>query len=453
MSTRTEKYDLTSGGILGKLLAVALPIMGTQLMQMAYNLADMFWLGRVGTNAVAASGTAGMFMWLSMAFIMVGRMGAEIGVSQSLGKADEKAALKYAQNAVFLSIFLGIGYALCMILFRYPLVGFFNIQEEVVAADTRLYLVIASLGIPLTFITSALVGAFNASGNSRTPFVINSVGLTANIILDPVLIFALDMGIAGAAFATILSQAVVCVLMIFAILRSKNRPFDHFSFFVKPERQIVRQIFRWTIPIGLESMIFTFLSMIISRFVNVFGAPAMAVSRIGSQIESLSWLIGGGFGSALTAYVGQNFGAGKWTRIHRGFRLSIGAMAVWGALVTILLFFCGDALFSLFLPDPKIIEMGAVYLKLLASCQLPMCLEFIAAGAFKGTGRTLEPSVVSIVSNGLRVPLAYVLSLTSLGLNGIWLGVSAGAILRGVWMFVWYLLAARKQPRTDAESA
>ncbi|MDL2234244.1 MATE family efflux transporter [Ruminococcaceae bacterium OttesenSCG-928-L11] len=441
----SNNYDLTSGSILQKLLLVALPIMGTQLMQMTYNLTDMFWLGRVGSDAVAASGTAGMYMWLSGALMMIGRMGSEIGVSQSLGRSDTENARIYSQNAMLLAAGLGILYTVGMIAFRRPLVGFFNIQEANVRIDTENYLAIAALGIPFTYLSAVITGTFNGSGNSRTPFLANTAGLICNIILDPLMIFTLDMGIQGAALATILSQGVVCLLMIVALLKDKNRPFTEYRFFVRPSAPHCKQILRWSFPIAIESMLFTFLSMINSRFVAAFGANAMAVSRVGSQIESLSWLIGGGFGTALTAYVGQNFGAGKHDRIAQGFKISSIVMAIWGIMITLLLFFAGGALFSIFLPDPDLVKMGAVYLQFLAMCQLPMCLESVSAGAFKGAGRTLEPSIISVVSNGIRVPLCYFLSLTSMGLNGIWLGICLGAVLRGTWSYLWYILDARKK--------
>lgn len=451
MSRRSAKYDLTQGGILNKLLLVALPVMGTQLMQMSYNLTDMFWLGRVGSGAVAASGTAGMFLWLSGAFMMIGRMGAEIGVSQSLGRDDLHHAKRYAQNALCLAALLGIAYALFLLVLGRPLIGFFNIQEPHVALQARRYLLIVSAGIPCSFLTSSLTGSFTASGNSRTPFLVNAAGLVCNMILDPLMIFGVNLGIAGAAIATVLSQCVSCLLMLAAMKKDKNRPFERFAFFKRPALRYIRPILKWSVPICIENMMFTLLSMVTSRFVAGFGTNAMAVSRVGSQIESLTWLIGGGYGSALTAFTGQNFGAGKWERIHRGFSLSTAAMFVWGLAVTALVFFFGGFLFSIFLPDPDIVAMGATYLRILAICQIPQCFEAVAGSSFKGIGRTLPPSVVSVGANLFRVVLTYALSRTSMGLVGIWWGISLSACLRGLWGFVWYLLYARRLPKQDIQ--
>lgn len=448
-----KKYMLTEGGILRKLLVVAIPIMGTQLVQMSYNLTDMFWLGKVGEKAVAASGTAGMFMWLSMAFVMIGRMGAEIGVAQSLGRGTKENALGYAQTSIVLAMILGTLFGLVLIVFRGPLVGFFNMQDATVARDTRNYLFIVSLAMPATFVTSAIVGIFNGTGNTRMPFIVNAIGLVTNMILDPLMIFTFGLGITGAAIATICAQFLAFLLMVLAVKKSKSRPFEKIRFFKRPDGTFTSQILKWTIPISLQSLFFTVMSMIANRFVNAFGTSAVAVGRVGSQIESLSWLIGGGFGSAVTAFMGQNYGAGKWTRIRKGFRISCIAMAVYGTLITCLIYFGAAFLFSIFLSDPDIVSMGVVYLHILAICQIPQCLEAVAESAFKGTGRTMPPSVVSISSNILRVILAFALSKTALGLSGIWIAITLTASMRGLVTFIWYLLASQKHPTTDLDAA
>lgn len=448
---KTKAYNLTEGGILNKLLVIALPIMAMQLVQMAYNLTDMFWLGMVGSGAVAASGSAGMYLWLSMGFLMFGRMGAEIGVSQNIGGGNEDAAKTFSQNALFLALASGVVFGGVLVIFNGPLIGFFNIQEREVADSAASYLAITGIGIPATYISAAVGGSFSGAGNSRMPFYINSIGLVVNIILDPVLIFSLDMGIEGAAIATITAQIIVCVLSVLALKKSRARPFAEFKLIVRPHWDTVKRILKWSVPICVETMLFCFLSMIISRFVAAWGADAIAAQRVGGQIESLSWLIGGGFASALTAYIGQNYGAGKWGRIHRGFRVSALIMICWGALITAIIFFGARPLSSIFLTDPDIIDISTGYLRILSVCQLMYCLEVIAAGAFRGIGKTLPPSFATAAGNLIRIPIVYLLSQGPLGLNGIWWGVTIGAILRSTLLFGWYMLYAKKQPREDIE--
>jgi len=419
--------------------------MATQLFQMLYNLIDMFFLGRVSSDAVAASGTAGMYIWLAAAFLMVGRMGAEIGVSQSIGQLNNQAAKAYAQNSIFLATILGILYGGVMIIFSHQLIGFLQIQETTVIGYAVDYLMIVALGIPLTFVSAAINGAFTGAGNSKLPFYINGIGITINVIISPVFIITLGLGIRGAAIATLLAQALVFVLFGLAIKYHKSRPFQQFNFkeCLIPSKKVFLQILKWSLPISLESLCFTFLSMIIARFVAVYGADAIAAQRIGSQIESLSWLIGGGFASALTAFVGQNFGANKWDRIHKGFYLSLVIISVWGIFVSFILFFGAKQLMSFFISEVEIISLGNHYLRIFSVSQLATCIEALAAGAFRGVGKTQPPSIISITFNVLRVPLASLLSQTSLGLNGIWWGLTIGGLFKGVILMGWYVIYSR----------
>jgi putative MATE family efflux protein len=440
-SASVDKHNLTEGGILKKLIFISAPIMGTQFLQMAYNLTDMFWLGRIGSDAVAASGAAGMYMWLSLGFMLLGRMGAEIGVAQSIGRGDKKAALGFSQNAMFIAAVTGLAFGLGMILFRWELTGFFNFREAHVAEAGAAYLAIVGISIPITFVTSVAVGSFNAAGNSRTPFLMNGLGLAANVILDPLFILTLNGGVRGAAAATVISQVIAGIGMFTALFFFKDRPFRQYSLRFRPDTQKILRMLKWSIPVGLESLLFCFLAMVTSRLEASFGAEVMATSKVGGQVESLSWLIGGGFGSALIVFIGQNYGAGKWDRIRRGLRIALAAMTLWGLFVSLLLFFAGGLIFPLFLPDPKLLHLGTRYFQILAFCQLPMNLEAVGAGAFKGTGRTLPPALASIVSNIIRPILAFFLASTSLGLYGVWVAVSATAVLRGLWVCLWYFLS------------
>lgn len=186
-------YDLTQGGILKKLLMVALPIMGTQLLQMTYNLTDMFWLGRMqnSVTAVAASGLAGMFLWLGMALMLIGRIGAEIGTSQNLGRDDKEAALGYAQESVRIALLLGCLYGLVLLTLAGPLVSLLQVREGDVFHSTCDYLRIVAAGIPFTYVSAAITGGFNGAGNSRLSFWANAVGLAVNMVLDPLMILSL----------------------------------------------------------------------------------------------------------------------------------------------------------------------------------------------------------------------------------------------------------------------
>jgi putative MATE family efflux protein len=441
---RLEKYDLTTGKILNKLLLIAVPIMGTSFIQMAYNLINMFWLGSIGSGAVAAAGTAGMFTWVSMSLLILSRMGIDIGVSQSFGKGKLDTAKSFAQTAFTFSVILGILYMMLMIVFRVQLIGFFKIPDASVNRAAQTYLTVISLGTPFAFTSAVMTSTFNASGNSRLPFAVNAIGIALNMALDPLLIFILKLGINGAAVATVISQLTVCCILLYLITKSTYRPFQSFRLLAKPETGLLKQILKWSIPVALENLLFSFLTILINRMVAGFGVFPMAVMRVGSQIESITWLIAGGYATALTTFVGQNYGAKKPERIARGMRISFTAMSVWGLIVTLLMLFFGRFFMSVFLHEREAIELGATYMIFLAVCQISGSLENISSSFLRGAGKTLPPSVVSILCNTIRVPVAYFLSISPLGLTGLWIGFISGAILRGMVLILVYLFNARR---------
>ena len=442
---KTNALDLTQGSILKNLVLMAMPIMATSFIQMTHNLVDMFWLSRLSTEAVAAGGGAGMYLWLSMALLLIGRMGAEIGVSQNIGRGDRQNALNFAQNAFTLSLILGVAYGLLLVFGRVILVGFFNIDDQYVIELTQEYLVYVSFAIPFMFANAVVTGIFYGSGNTKTPFFINSSALLINIAISPVFIFVLGLGVMGAAVSTSIAQIAGFLLFVFAIKKYKARPFEKFKLLIVPAKKYISQIFRWGTPIALESALFTSLTLIATRFIAEFGVGALAVARVGSQIEALSWLIGGGFASAVTAFVGQNFGAGKLSRVRAGFKISVGVMSAWGLFISLVMFVFAAQLIGIFLDDPAELQMGIEYMRIFAFVQIFACLEGVAAGCFRGRGLTIPPSINSIVFNTLRVPLAFILSRGPLGLNGIWIAFAISTTLRGVCIMGWYIINSKKK--------
>ena len=146
-----QSYNLTEGKVVQALFRVALPIMGTSLVQLAYNLTDMIWVGRIGARAVAAVGTAGFFTWLAMAFILIPRTGAQVGVAQAIGRGDSREAKIYIQHSIQLIICLALFYGAILIVFRKPLIGFFNLKETDIINNATIYPVIISCGLLFYF--------------------------------------------------------------------------------------------------------------------------------------------------------------------------------------------------------------------------------------------------------------------------------------------------------------
>lgn len=181
--------DLTQGPILGNLIRLSLPIIGTSFMQMAYNLTDMMWLGRMGSEAVAAVGAASFFSWFGTSLLLITRIGAEVGVSQSIGRRNAGEAASYARHAMVWALILTTIYMVITISLAPQLLGVLNLQSTTVKADATLYLRIISFGFIATFLNPTFQGTYNGAGNSRQPFWYLLAGLLTNMVLDPLLIF------------------------------------------------------------------------------------------------------------------------------------------------------------------------------------------------------------------------------------------------------------------------
>lgn len=439
--------NLTERGITKTLFKLALPIMGTSFVQMAYNLIDMIWVGRIGTGAVAAVGTAGFFTWLANAFILIPKIGAEVGVAQSTGQQNMREVKKYIKHSIQMVIFLALLYGLILIAFRDSFIGFFNLGDEAIIQDAISYLVIVSCGFVFFFINPVLTAIFNGYGDSKTPFIINSIGLLANLVLDPLLIMGIGpfprLGVAGAAIATIISQGIATFLFIIKSKRALNI-FSNIHLFTKPDLAHIVRITKLGLPTALQSGLFSIIGMVLARIIAQWGPTPIAVQKVGSQIESISWMTAGGFQSAMSAFVGQNYGAQKWDRVKKGYYIGIIIVSCIGLFATALLFFGARPLFTIFINEEEAIQQGIQYLRILAFSQLFMCIEIATAGAFNGLGKTIPPSIVGIIFNFIRIPSAIILSSTILGLNGIWWTISMTSILKGIILTSWFVILLRK---------
>ena len=282
------RINLLEGKILPALSALALPIMATSLIQMAYNLIDMIWIGKIGASAVASVGAAGMFMWLSNGLATLAKMGGQIKVGHALGAQKKEDAASYAQSSIQMGIVFAIGFGILSIVFADEMIGFFQLNSAQVIQDAKLYLMITCGLVIFSFMNQIFTGILTAMGNSRTSFIATGIGLVLNIMLDPLFIFGFGaippMGVAGAAIATVLAQLVVMLLFLHTILRDTVL-FSNIHILHSYSSQHTMEIFRIGLPSAVQSMLFSGISMVIARLIAGWGDAAVAVQKVGSQIE------------------------------------------------------------------------------------------------------------------------------------------------------------------------
>lgn len=442
-----KKVDLIQGSIVKGLTKLALPIMATAFLQMAYNLVDMIWIGKVGSDAVAAVGVAGMYIWLSNGLIMVARIGTQVKVAQHLGAKEPEEAVYFAKSGFQMAICFGLFYGLICIFFRESLVGFFQLDNPEIINSAIAYLVITGGFIIVNYVNQIFTGIWTALGNSQVTLIATLVGVLINFVLDPVFIFGLgpfpQLGVIGAAMATLLAQVIVCITF-FIVVRKEEVIFKKIKNIFKVELCYCKNITKIGLPAGIQNMLFTLMSMVIARMITQFGDAAIAVQKVGSQIESISWLTADGFSTAVNAFVAQNKGAGQEVRVDKGYKTAFVIMLLWGVFTSTLLIVYPAQLFGLFIDEAEVIQIGINYLRIMGYSQLFMCMELATAGAFQGLGRSLPPSIIGTIFIAARIPLAYGLIQTSLGLDGIWWAISITSVIKGIILPIWFIYIRRK---------
>lgn len=427
--------NFTQGKILPQLMSLALPIMGTGLAQLAYNFADIFWVGRLDSRSVAAVSIAGFIAWITFSVACITKVGAEVCIAQAIGQRKLVAARQLAAHAVTIAAAVSVVTLTLLLCFMRSLVGLFGLEEEI-SEQCIGYVKIMAYCMPFWFFAPTFAGIYNATGNSRTPFVVSSIAILINIVLDPFLIFGVGffpaLGVRGAAIATGSSLIVEFLIFVTLLLRPSTTPIAGFRFFTPLKRGLSLRLFKVGAPASLQSALFAALSMVLSTIAaSIGGHVGVAVQGAGSQIESLSWITANGVSTALGAYIGQNYGAKKLGRAMKSFAAGMGVVSVYGALVGACFMLLGEEIFALFIPgDSAVIEEGGRYLYIFGISQMFLCAEIAASGAFNGLGRSYYPAVVTVVFNALRIPLALVLS-RYMGLSGVWWAMCITTLIKG----------------------
>lgn len=431
----SQRNNLLEGNILNKLIWLALPIMGTSFLQMAYNLVDMLWIGRLGSGPVAAVGTAGFYTWFSLSLIRLVQTGTEVKIAQYIGANNQEKAGKTAATAIWYSVVLAILFTAIVLIFSNSLIAFFGIKDPVVEGQAVTFLRIVGSGMIVSFLNPVMSCVYNGAGKSAVPFRANAVGLIANLILDPVFIFVLGLGVSGAAIATVLSQVFVTLILIY--LYKVDKPFSGFVGAKGLSFESVNEITHIGLPVALQSGLFTIFGILIAKVIASFGADAIAAQKVGVQIEAISYMTASGFAAAVGAFTGQNYGAGNIKRVKEGIITAFGVMGVFGIFTTLLLYGFAEPLYKIFISSGDSVPIGISYLKILGISQFFMCVEITLTGLYNGLGKTRPPAIMSVIFTGARVPAAMLLSSPALfGLDGVWWTITITSMIKGILMII-----------------
>ncbi|MDO4978057.1 MAG: MATE family efflux transporter [Eubacteriales bacterium] len=430
--------ELTKGPIVKTILNLAIPIMASAFLATLYNICDMAWVGTLGAKTVAGVGVGGMYMWLANGFATLPRMGGQVLTAQSLGAGEEEKAKNYTRVAIHLIFLFGLIFGGISFVFTKQLVAFFHLNDELAIHVAYRYMRITCGLIIFSFLNFTLTGLYTADGDSKTPMVANFLGLVLNMILDPLLILGLGpfprMEAVGAAVATVFSQLLVSIILCVRMnsRKTKAKVFQNQNFFRPCHSEEYKRIIEIGTPASIQSMVYCFISMILTRFISNFGPEAFAVSRVGGQIESISWNTADGFSAAINSFCGQNYGAKEYDRIRKGYRFALLTSFAWGLLVFLAFLFLPRPISSVFFHEEKAIAFSVAYLIIIGLSEPFMMAEIVTSGALCGLGQTKLSSIISVTLTAIRIPIAFLLMRTPLGLNGIWWAYTISSVMKGI---------------------
>ena len=436
--------DLTKGNITKGLVLFALPMIAGNLLQQLYNIADTLIVGRaLGRNALAAVGSAYTLMTFLTSVFLGLSMGAGALFSICLGKQDKPSLRSAVAHA--LGLILGVTLLLnaAVYLFLDEILLFLQIPAEL-AADMRTYLLIIFAGLLATSVYNFFACLLRAVGNSVAPLWFLGISALLNIGLDLLFVLVFHWGIAGAAAATVFSQYVSGIgLLAYTFLRC--REFLPSRAELRFRREILRELLDLSMLTCAQQSAMNFGILLIQRLVDSFGPITMAAFAAAVKIDTFAYLPVQDFGNAFSTFVAQNFGAGRTERLRRGFRqallLSAGFSVVLSALVCIF----AHPLMHIFVQagETEVLAAGVRYLRVEGAFYAGIGCLFLLYGFYRAVKRPGMSVVLTVISLGTRVALAYALAGT-LGEVGIWAAIPIGWALADLTGLGYYLLRRTK---------
>ncbi|WP_461615092.1 MATE family efflux transporter [Clostridium sp. Marseille-QA1073] len=436
----TMVMDMKKGSPTKLILNFAFPMLIGNIFQQVYNMVDSIVVGRfVGKNALAAVGSSFSLMNFITLLIIGLCMGSSIVISQYFG-AEDYEGLKRVVSTSFIFMFIfTVLLSILTFLFTKPLLMLIKTPAEILE-DSTSYLQIVFAGLIFTFLYNASASLLRALGDSKTSLYFLIIASIINIVLDLVFVLNFKMGVAGVAYATVIAQAVASILsLIYAfskvpILRMKKKEFVF-------DRTIFPVIAKYSFLTSIQQSIMSIGMVAVQGLVNTFGADVIAAFTAAGKVDSLAYLPVQDFGNAFSTYVAQNVGAGKKERVHEGVKSAVKIIIVFCIISSILILMSSEYLMKIFVDssEVKVIETGIEYISVVGVFYMLIGFLFMFYGFFRGVGNLTMSVVLTIVSLGTRVLMAYSLSSISyIGQKGIWWSIPIGWILADILGFITY---------------
>lgn len=390
-----KENKITEGVIWQQLLIFFFPILFGTFFQQLYNAADAMIVGQfVGKEALSAvGGGTGTIIQLLVGFFVGVSSGASVIISQYYGAKREEMVGYAVHTAIAFSIVAGLVMMVGGILAAPAVLRAMDTPVDVLEPSI-LYIRIYFAGVVGNLIYNMGAAILRAVGDSKRPLYFLIVSCLTNIVLDIVFVVFFRMGVAGAALATIISQALSAVLVIMVLMRTKDM--HHLDIRrIGIDKRMFGRIIRIGLPAGLSSVMYSSSNVLIQSGINALGTDTVAAWTAYSKIDSIFWMIISAFGISATTFVGQNYGAGKSDRVRKGIRTCMGISFVTTIMISLLLYFFGIHFYSLFTKDAAVVEIGIEMLRYLVPVYFTYVAIEIFSGSLRGVGDCWMPTVIS----------------------------------------------------------
>lgn len=403
--------DLTKGNITKSLLLFSLPMILGNLLQQLYNVADTFIVGKyISSDALAAVGSSFTLMTFLTSIILGLCMGSGILFSMLYGaKQIDKMKVSFFVSFIAVGIITILLEGIC-ILAIHPILVFMNIPQDIYEI-TYDYLIIIFIGLIFTFIYNYFASLLRALGNSKIPLLFLASASVINIVLDIFFIVNVNMGVSGAALATLLAQIFSALgIMLYVLILKKElipqKQHCHFDY------EIFKKIKDYSLLTCLQQSVMNFGILMIQGLVNSFGIITMSAFAAAVKIDSFAYMPVQDFGNAFSTFIAQNKGADLQDRIKKGLQVAIKVAVIFCLIISFLVFIFADKLMMIFIDASKveIIRQGVAYLRIEGACYLGIGCLFLLYGYYRGVGKPGISVVLTVVSLGTRVLHAYLLA-------------------------------------------
>ena len=396
-ATENKSKLMTEGSIWKNILLFSVPLILGNLLQQLYNTADSIIVGNfVGSNALAAVGSSGSPIFLLIGFSQGIAVGAGVVVSQFLGARDRQGAHISVHTSLALATILGAILTVGGIAISRSLLTAMNTPAEVLE-DAVTYMQLYFGGVLFSVVYNMAAGILNAAGNSRRSLLYLGCASGTNILLDLILIAGLKMGVAGAAIATDISQLVSCVLSLRFLMRV-DADYRVTAREVRVDRKMAAKIIRVGLPTGIQNMVISLSNILVQASVNSYGAAAMAGFAAYMKVDGFNILPIMSFSMAATTFVGQNFGAGQIDRVKKALWVTVALSFVYTVITGTLLLLAQDPIMHLFTGDETVVAFGRQAMHYFCPFYWLLGILHGLAGTVRGTGKSVPPMVVLLVS-------------------------------------------------------